>query len=222
MRYREDIETRCGARHKASIRFLGDVQGKNVLDVACWIGWVEKFVVEKGCGFVVGIDMDRRAIAKARNIIRYDRCHFVVASALALPFGPSFDSVSAFEILEHLPLGLETVALREAERVLRERGEMFISVPANNFLAKLLDPAYVLGHRHYGPDTIKALADEAHLDICEQECYGGMAQLLSLILFYAFRRVDMEFPLRSLLERLCVIEHRRPGFVTLFVRASKK
>ncbi|MEM0050455.1 class I SAM-dependent methyltransferase [Thermofilum sp.] len=86
MRYREDIETRFTARHKACIRFSGDVRDRVILDVGCWIGWYERFMAEKGCKFITGIDTDRNALRKAKKNVSVDRCEFVCASAHRLPF----------------------------------------------------------------------------------------------------------------------------------------
>lgn len=48
MRYSEDIKSRFTARHRVCIEFSDDVKDKVVLDVGCWMGWYEKFMVEKG------------------------------------------------------------------------------------------------------------------------------------------------------------------------------
>ena len=154
MRYREDIETRFTARQNACIRFSGDMQSKMILDVGCWIGWYEKFIAQKGCEFIVGIDLDFKALKKAKASNRLAKVDFVLASSLALPFRySSMDNVSMFDIIEHLPGKSETTALSEANSVLKEQGTLLISTPNDKAVAKILDPAHlVMNHKHYSAD----------------------------------------------------------------------
>jgi len=154
MRRREDIETRFTGRHKACIEFLGDVKERVTLDVGCWIGWYERFMVEKGCNFIVGMDLSRSALPEAKKSFSADRCKFVCASTHNLLFKPGgFDLVSMFDVLKHLFAGSEFNVLPEANRVLNTNGLLIVSVPNNYFIIKLLDTAYFLhGHRHYALD----------------------------------------------------------------------
>ena len=223
MRYREDIETRFTARHKACIEFSGDVKDRVVLDVGCWIGWYERFMVKKGCKFIVGIDLDRSALRKAKKASA-DRSEFVCASTHKLPFKPGgFDVVSMFDVLEHLPEGSEFDVLSEADKVLNTNGLLLVSVPNNHFLIKLLDPAYFLiGHRHYALDGISWLMEKTGFNINEVKYGGGIAEALSMILLYLFKHLfGMEVPFKSFLEYLRNREYQGKGFATIFIRAHK-
>lgn len=174
MQCSEDVKSRFTARHRVCIEFSGDVKDKVILDVGCWIGWYEKFMVEKGCKFIVGIDLDRNALHRAKKSFSADQGEFVRASAHNLPFKPGgFDAVSMFDVLEHLPAGSDFDVLSEVNRVLNTNGLLIVSVPNNHFIIKLLDPAYFLiGHRHYSLDEISGLMEETGFNIYEIR-YGG-------------------------------------------------
>jgi len=225
MRYREDIQTRFTARHKACIEFSGDVKGRLVLDVGCWIGWYEKIMVEKGCKFIVGIDLDRSALRKTKKGFLVDRCEFVCASAHKLPFKPGgFDAVSMFDVLEHLPAGSDFGVLSEANRVLNTNGLLLVSVPNNHFLIKLLDPAYFsIGHRHYALDGIKGLMEKTSFNICEVKYGGGIVEAISMIFLYIFKHLfGIEVPFKSFAEYLRRKEYQGKGFATLFLKAERR
>src|SRR5208283_420273 len=130
MKYREDIESRFTARHKACIEFSSDVKDLVVLDVGCGIGLYEKFIVEKGCRFIVGMDLNRFAVRKAKKGVPPEKCEFVCASATALPFKPnSFGAIALFDVLEHLPAGSEFSFFSKVNRLLEVNGLLIISVP---------------------------------------------------------------------------------------------
>jgi len=223
MRYRKDIETRFTARHKACIEFSGDVRDRMVLDVGCWIGWYEKFMVEKGCNFIVGMDLDRNALREAKKSVSADRCEFVCASAYKLPFElGGFNVVSMFDVLEHLPGGSELDVLSETNKVLNTNGLLLVSVPNNHFFIKLLDPAYFLiGHRHYTLNEISGFLEKTGFNIYEVKYGGGVAEALSMVLLYLFKHLfGMEVPFKSFLEYLRNKEYQGKGSATLFVKAT--
>jgi len=181
-------------------------------------------MVEKGCKFIVGIDLDRNALCKAKKSFSADRCEFVCASAHKLPFKPcGFDAVSMFDILEHLPAGSEFDVLCEANRVLNTNGLLLVSVPNNRSIIKLLDPAYFLiGHRHYALDGIRGLLEKMGFNIYEVKYGGGVAEALSMVFLYLFKHLfDMEVPFKSFLEYLRNKEYQGKGFATLFIKAVK-
>jgi SAM-dependent methyltransferase len=224
MRYRESIENRFTARHKKCIDFSGDVKNKVILDVGCWIGWYEKFIVGKGCKFVIGIDTDRSVLRKAKKSTSVDKCEFAQASAYKLPFkSGSFDIVSMFDVLEHLPMSSDLNALSEANRVLNADGLLVISVPNDYFIIKLLDPAYFLvGHRHYAFDIIERMMEKVGFKIYKVEYGGGIVEALSMVFLYLFKHLfGMEVPFKSFLERLRDKEYQGKGFATLFIKALK-
>lgn len=98
-------------------------RGKRVLDLGCRSGALTRHFLEGN--EVVGLDVDRAALAKAEAL----GIEPVVANVEEpLPFpDASFDAVVAGELLEHLQFPEALVA--EARRVLRPGGVLIGSVP---------------------------------------------------------------------------------------------
>ncbi|MDH4068361.1 MAG: class I SAM-dependent methyltransferase [Dehalococcoidia bacterium] len=105
------------------------VQNKAVLDVACGAGTGSRYLVNKGAGKVVGVDISQEAIreAKTRNE-RGNEAEFVLSDAESLPF-PShfFGVVVSFETIEHLKEPERF--LFECARVIKKGGIFICSTP---------------------------------------------------------------------------------------------
>jgi 2-polyprenyl-3-methyl-5-hydroxy-6-metoxy-1,4-benzoquinol methylase len=225
MRYVEDISARFTARHKACISFSNDLTDKVILDVGCWIGWYEKSIIEKGCKFVVGVDLNIVALRKAKETIPDGKCEFVRASAIALPFkAKSFQGITVFDVLEHLPVGSEFIFFSKANYLLARNGLLVLSVPNNNPVFNLIDPAYLLiGHRHYSYSGIDKLAKKTNFKIIQARYGGGIIEALSVLFLYFFKHLfGMEIPFKKYIEYLRDREYQGKGYATLFVKATKK
>lgn len=102
-------------------------EGKEVLDVACGVGYGSVFLAEAAAR-VVGGDVDAEAIAYAQTRYANDNVEYVVLDATALPFDDAaFDVVCAFETIEHM--ADRDAYLREVVRVLRADGTYLLSTP---------------------------------------------------------------------------------------------
>jgi ubiquinone/menaquinone biosynthesis C-methylase UbiE len=96
--------------------------GKVVLDLGCGVGAYGKTAKKYGAKLVVGVDINRDFLLKAKSIER------VRASACALPFESScFELLLMIEVLEHLPS--DRKALEEADRVLKRDSLLFVTAP---------------------------------------------------------------------------------------------
>jgi SAM-dependent methyltransferase len=103
---------------RAVKRHIGLFRGQ-MLDIGCGEKPYEDLLASRVTGYI-GVDH----VATQHSASRAD----VWADATELPFGDEqFDTVAAFQVLEHLPEPLR--ALREAHRVLRREGRIFISTP---------------------------------------------------------------------------------------------
>jgi SAM-dependent methyltransferase len=124
----DDTEPGIVALHEKRYTFaLPWCRGRDVLDVACGVGYGSALLADVAAR-VVGGDVDEASIAYARG--RYDvpNVEFRVLDAMALPFpDASFDTVCSFETIEHLPD--RERYLREVGRVLRPNGTYLVSTP---------------------------------------------------------------------------------------------
>lgn len=106
--------------------------GKTVLDMGCGAAGKSLYYVSLGAKKVVGCDIvehyEREATDFAERLGFSSRFSFVCASADALPFpDKSFDTIIMNDFMEHVsdPVG----ALREARRLVKEDGRVFINFP---------------------------------------------------------------------------------------------
>ena len=220
-RYRNDIETRLTARHKMAMRIGGEPKDKNILDIGCSIGWYEKFAVEAGCKLVVGMDTEGADISIAKDMV--DGAHFISSSVLCLPFMDCcFDVVTMFDVIEHTPKNSEADCLNEISRVLKEDGILVLSTPNNNFVAKVLDPAWYLGHRHYSRGGLEKLLRESGFRVELVDSGGSFFEVISMLLLYVFKWMfKLEIPYKRFFENKKNKEYSGDGkgFTTLFVKA---
>lgn len=222
MRYKDDIETRLTGRHKKAVRLSGDVADKVILNIGCSIGWYEKFTTEQNCKLAVGIDTDARAIARAKDSV--NKAKFMLCSAITLPFEDNyFDIVTIFDVIEHVEKNTEITCLAEINRVLKNNGTLILSTPNNNFFAKILDPAWYLGHRHYSQAKLQEILTNSGFRIDSVDYGGGFYELVSMILLYFFKWVfRMEIPFKQWFDKKRDREYLNDkGFVTLLIEASK-
>ncbi len=111
--------------------FLGNLRGK-ILDVGYNCGPLHRRILEKfGRQNVYGVDTETRKEAE----------HYKKGSAEEMPFtGSSFDSVVAGELIEHLQNPEKF--LQESNRLLKEKGLIFISTPNRESLINRLTHSY--------------------------------------------------------------------------------
>ncbi|MCW4023429.1 MAG: methyltransferase domain-containing protein [Candidatus Bathyarchaeota archaeon] len=99
---------------------------KVILDLGCGVGAYSKFAKACNADLVVGFDMNRKYLLKAKS------CERINAAGQALTFkDSSFDVVLMVEVLDHLPF--EEKAVKEAKRVLKRNGALLITVPNKFF-----------------------------------------------------------------------------------------
>jgi len=100
--------------------------GAKVLEAGCGRGqWV---IYLSGLGFrVTGLDFASATLAQLRE--SYPSLDFVEGDVADLPFeGGSFDAILSWGVVEHFEDGPQR-ALREAHRVLKSNGMLFVTVP---------------------------------------------------------------------------------------------
>jgi ubiquinone/menaquinone biosynthesis C-methylase UbiE len=98
-----------------------------VLDAGCGVGYGAALLAHDGRQ-VVGVDASPEAVDAAEQRNADGRLHFLVADAAQLPFDDaSFEAVTCFEVIEHVPD--PDVLLSELARVLVPGGLLCLSTP---------------------------------------------------------------------------------------------
>lgn len=154
-----DLVLRRGAdygslRHDAKIALLGEPLGR-VLDVGCAQGTNADALRARGASHLAGVEIDPGFAAAARE--RYDE---VVLGSVPDDLGwddGSFDTVLAYDVLEHLVDPWK--AVQRLSALLRPGGRLHVSLP-NARSKKLWLPLIVRGTFAYEPEGIM---DVTHL-----------------------------------------------------------
>jgi SAM-dependent methyltransferase len=195
--------------------------GERLLDIGCSSGWLGPLVLGKGFSEYVGVD---RVIVGAPEIPPKG-VRFVEASVFELPFGDeTFDAVSLFDVIEHLPRKSELRALREIHRVLKIGGKLYFSTPHASPLHSPLDPVWILGHRHYRRSTVRGLLRSAGFSLDRMFVAGGFIEGLDHIRLLVYKHLFRRgYPRHEFVVRLIERAHGRnlPIGMTVFAVASR-
>jgi 2-polyprenyl-6-hydroxyphenyl methylase/3-demethylubiquinone-9 3-methyltransferase len=114
---------------------VGDLNGKQVLDLGCGGGLISIPLLQGGA-VLTGVDLSKESIEVARIAAR-GQGKFSVGDVRRLPIdSESFDCVLLVDVLDHIPHFAQ--ALREASRVLRSGGKLFVGTLNRTFLARFL------------------------------------------------------------------------------------
>jgi SAM-dependent methyltransferase len=113
-------------------RFMGEVAGKDVLDLGCGVGFFGGTARKRGAK-VVGLDFSAVALELCRG--REPGMGVVRGDATRLPF-PSerFDVVLLNDIIEHLAEAPGRTMIEEVYRVLRKGGRLVVDTDNDEFI----------------------------------------------------------------------------------------
>lgn len=152
-----------------------DIQNKKMLEVGCGYGWFLNHSQKKGANALTGIEIDEKSLETAKSSLNHPAITLNVANALNLPYeAGSFDTVCAWEVLEHLPKKTEPVFFSEIARVLKPNGRFYFSTPYSSLPSMILDPAWwLIGHRHYSEKKVREFVEKAGFEVEEVQVKGG-------------------------------------------------
>lgn len=101
--------------------------GKRVIDAPCGVGWGTSLL--RQTRRLVGIDMNQEAVQYARSHYS-NKADFMVGDMRQLPFADeSFDLVICLEGIEHVPVEIGELFVKEAARVLSPSGRIILTNP---------------------------------------------------------------------------------------------
>jgi len=139
------------------------------LDLACGTGWALRYAADRtnGQGEFYGVDNSSKMIEQARAKFQsYSNLHFYKSRVEELPFDDDFFDVVMSSNAFHFFSAPEK-ALREANRVLKPKGRVYIlDVTANpltrfvDSIARKIEPAHV---KQYSKRELQALFQKAGL-----------------------------------------------------------
>jgi SAM-dependent methyltransferase len=198
-----------GGRQAVAGALLLSLQPRRVLDVGAKDGWLVRQLKAYGIS-AVGVD------------IHPGSPPVIAADARRLPFRDgSMDVVALLDVIEHLPRGSETQALRECARVLRSEGILVLSTPSAWTIGTCTDPAWWLrGHRHYTAEALRKLVRDAGLSIVDLQTRGGWSEVVGLPPLYLVSRLHLPMPAGRAHRRWSWRDYSKSELYTHFVVAT--
>lgn len=201
-----------------------DLKHKALVDIGSSFGWLEKELLSFDKSVkMIGVEPDRSAIDFSIKNIKGAK--FLVGDALNLPVkSSSADIATLFDVIEHVPAGTEPNALKEARRILKPKGLLFLTTPNSTLLMNILDLAFYFGHRHYTKQRLEHFLKQANFKIVKSTVKGGYWFSIYLIWLYIIKRITGNFlPRNQLLEKMEASEFltNQEGLHTHFIVAQK-
>ena len=214
-------------RTKYSIQFIreNDLLGKKILNIGCGFGWFENEIIQHNIDSIVGIEPREEDLQNAKENISHTSISFVAGSAIKIPFPSNyFDTVTCWEVLEHIPKNCEKIFFNEIKRVLTNKSDsrFYLSTPNNSFFSNILDPAYYFGHRHYSYSLLKIFADDAGFLIEKIRIKGGWYEVLSWWNHYVAKHVFKRDSFMKKQQSIIVDSEwqKKNGFTNIFLRLA--
>lgn len=223
MTFSEKVDTvEAKGEHKFYLSFAKNyIKGKKILDIGSWTGPFE-ILIYNLAGEITAVDIEDKALKVLKKNL--PRVNTVCARSHRLPFkNNTYDAVTFFDVIEHIPVGYELATILEIKRVLKKGGYLFLATPHANFLSKLFDPAYFLaGHRHYSDNTLLYMLKDAGFTTEKILHRGSFFSSFYALSFYFFKHIlRMKMPNIDFIERKMEQDVAGPGYIQVVMRAKK-
>lgn len=223
MKFEETVDvTEVKIEHRFSLDYAKKyIKNKKLLNIGSWTGPFETLAVEY-TNDITSIDIDERPLAVLKKNL--PKVNTIKASAEDLPFrNNTFDVVTFWAVIEHIPVGYELAALREINRVLKPGGYIFLSTMSYNFWSNLLDPGYwMVGHRHYTKAQLSNMLNRANFTVDNSLEAGSFITAFHAWGFYFFKHImRMQMPEIKFIEQEFEKDFSAPGFYQIAMRAIK-
>lgn len=222
---RPDLDLNARLKFSNLLVSTSNINSKKVLDIGCGFGWFELNALKKGVEEIDGIEISELDLKPAKQNIKDKRAAFKIGGALKLPFKDKyFDTVVAWEVIEHIPKNTEDKMFKEVHRVLKKGGVFYLSTPYNSFWSTYFDPAWwLIGHRHYSKEKLIDLGDKNGFEASEIYIKGGWWGLINLLNLYIAKWIFRRGPFYE--GKLIVKEDREyklsKGFMGIFIKYQR-
>lgn len=223
MSFAKNVDTtEAKGEHKFYFSFSKDfIKGKHVLNVGSWTGPYE-VLIYKLAASITATDIEDQALqVLKKNLPKVRTVH---AFSHKLPFkSNSFDVVTFWDVIEHIPIGYELATLLEINRVLKKDGRLFLATVNKNFWSDLLDPAYWLaGHRHYTKEQLLQMIQDAGFKPEKTVEVGSFFSSFYALSFYFFKHIlRRSMPTIEWVEKRMEKSIASPGYIQVAIRAKK-
>ncbi len=208
--------------HKYYLSFSKDyIKDKNVLNIGSWTGPYEILIYDLAKE-ITSTDIEEKALKVLKKNL--PRVQTVTAFSHELPFSnETFDTVTFWDVIEHIPLGYELATIVEINRVLKKGGYLFLATPSKNFWSTLMDPAYWLaGHRHYTKNQLVGFLEDSGFEIEKVEQVGSFFSSFYALSFYFFKHIlRTKMPTVRLIEEKMEKDIASPGYIQYAIRSRK-
>ncbi|MBI5123533.1 class I SAM-dependent methyltransferase [Candidatus Roizmanbacteria bacterium] len=223
MSFSETVDkTEAKGEHKFYLSFSKEyIKKKDVLNVGSWTGPYE-ILITKIASSITATDIEEQALKVLKKNI--PQVKTVRAYSHSLPFkNKTFDVVTCWDVIEHIPIGYELATLIEIKRVLKDDGYLFLATVHKNFRSDLLDPAYWLaGHRHYSEGQLTTMLKDAGFKPEKVVKVGTFFSSFYAISFYIFKHIfRMKMPRIEWVEKRMERSIASPGYIQIAIRAKK-
>jgi 2-polyprenyl-3-methyl-5-hydroxy-6-metoxy-1,4-benzoquinol methylase len=143
--------------------------GTKVLDVGVGWGEIIPMLQERGARDYVGVDFSEKVAATVSK--RHPECRFYVGGLEQIR--EDFDAVLALEVCEHILPSRVSSFLAQVRRLLRDNGQLIVTVPVYENLRAMTLRCPHCGHMHnrmghvrsYTPELIKAELSLSGLEV---------------------------------------------------------
>jgi 2-polyprenyl-3-methyl-5-hydroxy-6-metoxy-1,4-benzoquinol methylase len=106
-------------------RYRIPITGRTIVDFGCNDGAISAEYLRRGAARVIGVDIDERAIQRARALHHEERLTFVQSAVSTIPLEDrSADAVISYDVFEHV--SQPTTILNELYRILTSAGQALI------------------------------------------------------------------------------------------------